>query len=84
MKYLILFIVVLLCGCGLLPITDGQIEGVSTGAGNLTTMLTTPVANSFFPGAGSGVAGLLGGVVTLVTAGVLKSLQKKNTEKPCN
>jgi len=81
MKYICIASLLVLCGCGMIPISDGQIEDIANAVGGVTGAITAPVANSFFPGAGPGAAGLVGGFLTLVTAAGLKLLQKKSALK---
>ncbi len=80
MKKLVFGIVLCIgiAGCGLLPITDGQIDDMSAGAGSITKTLIAPIANSFLPGTGEVASGGVGGVISVLVYLALKSLQKKN------
>ena len=69
-----------LAGCGLLPITDEQIDAASKGTGQAVERLVRPAVDLLVPGLG-GLAGVIGAAVTLGTRAGLKALQRKKEDK---
>lgn len=71
----------LVTSCGMIPLTEKQVQDYSARTGNVVEAITAPALNSVLPGTGGGIAGALGGAVTLLTAFGLNALRKKNKVK---
>ena len=85
-----LLLILLLCGCGMLPITDAQIESVSSTAGRVAEEVAAPVIKEKVPEEisslfeelfGFSLAGGSGIATTIISMWALKKLQKKNKKE---
>jgi hypothetical protein len=78
--WVVLAIVLLIVGCGLIPVSDGQIDSIGKGVGGAVGSIGGAAVNSFFPGIGYSAEGFIGGIATLATVGLLKLFQKKQKQ----
>ena len=83
-KIALISVFLLCCGCGMLPITREQVDQISSGAGKVAAVVTKPIVDSHMPGLGESAAGVAGGTVAVIVAGILNALRKKSRERAEN